>query len=258
MAEPNTLLVVVPTYNERDNVPPLIDALERARTRLAFDVLFVDDGSPDGTGGAIRAAAGTSPWIHLLERDSPLGLGSAYRAGFGWGRERAFSRLGEMDADLSHDPATIPALDAEVRGGSDLAIGSRYVPGGACIGWPIARRGLSLGANAFARMLLRLPQRDVTAGFRVYSARAVDLVLETGTGCDGYGFQVEALYLVHHNGLRISEVPITFRERERGRSKMSRRTVWEAGVRCVSLAFSPPTPPPLLPLAISEVGDGRT
>jgi dolichol-phosphate mannosyltransferase len=254
MEDPNRLLVVVPTYNERDNVPALIDGLERARAQLAFDVLFVDDGSPDGTGTFVEASARSRPWIHLLERNAPLGLGSAYRAGFRWGRERAFGRLGEMDADLSHDPAVIPALDAEVRAGSDLAIGSRYVPGGSCVGWPITRRGLSLGANAFARILLHLPQRDVTAGFRVYNARAIDLVLETGTGCDGYGFQVEALYLVHRNGLRISEVPITFREREQGRSKMSRRTVWEAGRRCVSLAFSPPTP---LPLAMTEVGDGR-
>jgi glycosyltransferase involved in cell wall biosynthesis len=249
------LLVVVPSYNERENVDALIDGLERARVERPFDVLFVDDGSPDGTGAAIAALASPRPWIHLLERSAPLGLGSAYRAGFRWGRDRGFGRLGEMDADLSHDPAVIPALDAAVPSRADLAVGSRYVKGGACVGWPFARRALSAGANAFARLLLRLPQHDVTAGFRVYSARAIDLLLEEGTECDGYGFQVETLYLVHRRGLRICEIPITFRERAYGRSKMSKRTIWEAARRCVSLALAPPRMSLSLPIA--EVSDGH-
>jgi len=228
----------VPTYNELGNVDELVDRLSKARRRRAFDVLILDDGSPDGTADRVRALAEDRPWLNVVERDGPQGLGSAYRAGFAWARARGYSRVGEMDADLSHDPASVPQLESAVVDGADLALGSRYVAGGRSEGWSLARRLLSKGANLFARTLLRLPTRDVTGGFRIYSGRAIDVVLEHGTECDGYGFQVESVYVLTRNDMRIVEVPITFRDRQFGSSKMSNRAVWEAARRCVRLAFT--------------------
>jgi dolichol-phosphate mannosyltransferase len=232
------LLLVVPTYNELGNLDELVDRLSQARRRRPFDVLILDDGSPDGTGDRVRVLGQDRPWLNLVERDGPQGLGSAYRAGFAWARSRGYSRVGEMDADLSHDPAAVPMLETAVVDGADLALGSRYVAGGGSEGWSLARRLLSRGANLFARTLLRLPTRDVTGGFRVYSGRAIDVVLEHGTECDGYGFQVESVYVLTRSDMRIVEVPITFRERQFGRSKMSNKVVWEAARRCVRLAFT--------------------
>jgi len=232
------LLLVVPTYNELGNLEELVRRLSDARRRHPFDVLILDDGSPDGTGDRVRQLAGDRPWLHLVERDGPQGLGSAYRAGFSWARAHGYSRVGEMDADLSHDPATVPMLESAVVDGADLALGSRYVAGGGSEGWSLPRRLLSKGANLFARTLLRLPTRDVTGGFRVYSGRAIDMVLEHGTECVGYGFQVESVYILTRNDMRIVEVPITFRDRQFGNSKMSNKVVWEAARRCVRLAFT--------------------
>ncbi len=253
------LVMVVPTYNEIENVDTLISKLDSVRGICPVDVLFVDDGSPDGTGARLLESSMSRPWIHVLERAGRMGLGSAYRAGFGWAREHGYDRIGEMDADLSHDPAYIPALDEAVRDGADLALGSRYTPGGGSQGWPLHRRILSRGANRFARTLLRLSTRDVTGGFRLYDGDAIDLLLEQGTECDGYGFQVEGVVAITRAGLRITEVPITFTDRAYGRSKMSRKIVWEATRRCVSLAFSKP-PASVQPAAHAvrqETADGR-
>ncbi len=233
------LVVVVPTYNERENIDTLIDKVEAVRGARPLDVLFVDDGSPDGTAARIHELAATRPWIHVLERAGRMGLGSAYRAGFAWGREHGFARIGEMDADLSHDPSYLPALDAAITAGADLALGSRYADGGGSEGWPLQRRILSRGANLFARTLLRLRTRDVTGGFRIYDGPAIDLLLQQGTECDGYGFQVEGVVALTRAGMRITEVPIIFRDRTYGSSKMSKKIVWEATRRCVSLAFTP-------------------
>lgn len=232
------LLLVVPTYNELGNIDELVERLSHARRRRPFDVLILDDGSPDGTGDRCRALVEDRPWLHLVERDGPQGLGSAYRAGFAWARAHGYSRVGEMDADLSHDPAVVPTLESAVADGADLALGSRYVAGGGSEGWSFARLLLSKGANLFARTLLRLPTRDVTGGFRVYSGRAIDMVLEHGTECDGYGFQVESVYILTRNDMRIVEIPITFRDRQFGSSKMSNTVIWEAARRCVQLAFT--------------------
>ncbi len=232
------LVVVVPTYNEFENIDTLVGKVEGVRGDGPLDLLFVDDGSPDGTAERIRALAETRPWIHILERSGRMGLGSAYRAGFAWARTNGFARVGEMDADLSHDPAYIPALDAAVAAGADLALGSRYTAGGGSEGWPLQRRFLSKGANLFARTLLRLRTHDVTGGFRIYSGPAIDLLLAEGTECDGYGFQVEGVVALTRAGMRITEVPIIFRDRAYGSSKMSNKIVWEATRRCVSLAFT--------------------
>jgi dolichol-phosphate mannosyltransferase len=250
--------MVVPTYNEIENVDTLVERLATIRNAIAVDVLFVDDGSPDGTGERIHALRESRPWIHILEREGRMGLGSAYRAGFAWAAERAYAHIGEMDADLSHDPTYLPALDAAVTAGAQLALGSRYVRGGGSEGWPLQRRLLSRGANLFARTLLRVSTRDVTGGFRVYDRRAIALLLDQGTECDGYGFQVEGVCAVSRAGMRVTEVPIVFRDRAFGRSKMTRSIVWEATRRCISLAFerssvaAPPVP------AYSEgAADGR-
>jgi len=248
------LVVVVPTYNEIENIDTLVERVSHARATTPVDVLFVDDGSPDGTGARIHALRADRPWINVLEREGRQGLGSAYRAGFRWALGHGYARIGEMDADLSHDPSYLPALDAASRDGADLALGSRYTRGGGSEGWPLQRRILSRGANLFARTLLRLPTKDVTGGFRVYNRRAIELLLDQGTECDGYGFQVEGVYEVNRAGMRIVEVPIIFRDRAYGRSKMSRSIVWEATRRCVALAFAGPR----VPVTSARIPEGAT
>ena len=239
-SEQAQLIVVVPTYNEIENIDALVARVADVRAATPVDVLFVDDGSPDGTGARIHELRATRPWINIVEREGRQGLGSAYRAGFRWALGHGYARIGEMDADLSHDPSYLTALDAAARAGADLALGSRYTRGGGSEGWPLQRRVLSRGANLFARTLLRLPTKDVTGGFRVYDRQAIELILDQGTECDGYGFQVEGVYAVSRAGMQIVEVPITFRDRAYGRSKMSRSIVWEATRRCVALAFERP------------------
>ncbi len=248
------LVVVVPTYNEIENVDALVARVTDVRATTPVDVLFVDDGSPDDTGARIHELRATRPWINILEREGRQGLGSAYRAGFHWALAHGYERIGEMDADLSHDPSYLPALDGAARDGADLALGSRYTYGGGSEGWPLQRRMLSRGANMFARTLLRLSTKDVTGGFRVYDRRAIELLLEQGTECDGYGFQVEGVYAVSRAGMRVVEVPITFRDRAYGRSKMSRSIVWEATRRCVALAFERPR----VPVASARIPEGAT
>jgi dolichol-phosphate mannosyltransferase len=245
--------MVVPTYNEIENVDELVSRIEPVRDACPVEVLFVDDGSPDGTGARIHEMLATRPWIHIVEREGRMGLGSAYRAGFAWARAHGYARIGEMDADLSHDPSYLPSLDAAVRDGADLALGSRYTDGGGSEGWPLQRRLLSRGANLFARTLLRLRTHDVTGGFRIYDAQAIDLLLEQGTECDGYGFQVEGVVALTRAGMAITEVPIVFRDRTFGSSKMSMPIVWEATRRCVSLAFTK-QPAADAPLAASVPG----
>lgn len=234
------LVMVIPTYNEALNVDRLIDGLGLARERVPFDVLVVDDNSPDGTGRAVRRLVQRHRWLHLLERVRPMGLGSAYRDGFAWALDRGFRYIGEMDADLSHDPTVVPDLYAVAEGGAALVLGSRYVAGGRCEGWPRRRRLLSRAANVYARTLLRLPIRDVTGGFRVYRRSAVELLVAHSTECAGYGFQIEAVVALTRAGLVTTEIPITFRDRKFGSSKMSARTALEAARRCVAMALHRP------------------
>lgn len=233
--------MTVPTYNEGPNIPELLGRLEDVRKQTEFDLLVVDDNSPDGTASAVQSLQPSRPWLHLLVRTGPLGLGSAYRDAFRWGLDRGYDWLGEMDADLSHAPEALPALVRRAFDGADLVLGSRYVTGGTCPDWPVRRRALSRAANLFARTALRLPTGDVTSGFRIYSRRAAKRVLDVGTACDGYGFQVEAVHAVFRAGMQIAEVPIVFRDRTRGTSKMSLATALEAARRCLTLAVAPAT-----------------
>lgn len=223
-----TTLVVVPTYNERANIQALIDRLFAACGEC--DLLVVDDSSPDGTAQVVRERAASDARISLLSRRAKAGLGTAYIAGFRWGLERHYDTIVAMDADLSHDPAAVPALLAAASD-ADLAIGSRYVAGGGVSNWGYLRRTLSRAGNAYARLWLGFGVRDSTSGFRAYRAevlRGMDL----GTfRAEGYAFQIETAWRVHLQGGRIREVPITFVERQHGRSKLSRRIVFEALLR---------------------------
>jgi len=223
-AEPAQVTVVLPTFNERENLEPIV----RDVTRHGYRVLVVDDASPDGTGELADALAKEIPSVGVLHRIQKEGLGPAYAAGF----RQAFSEgariICEMDADFSHDPAALPSLVEAVDLRADLAIGSRYVEGGATPDWPLHRRLLSKGGNWYARRMLALPVGDATAGFRAYRARALMSLDAETCLASGYAFQVEMTLRAVNQGLRIVEVPITFRDRREGTSKMGAKIVVEA------------------------------
>lgn len=222
-------LVVVPTYNERDTIADVVTRLHRSAGDRV-DLLVVDDSSPDGTAAVVRRLALRYEFLELLERPAKGGLGGAYRDGIRAALERGYYAMVEMDADLSHDPADVPPLLAALEG-AEVALGSRYVPGGGVVNWSPLRRLLSRGGNRYARALLGLTVADATSGFRAYRTawlRSLDL---TTVRSDGYAFQVEMMWRAHLTGARVVEVPITFTERTRGRSKMSRAIVLEALTR---------------------------
>ena len=220
-------LVVLPTYQEAENIR---DVLTRVRAVVPeANILVVDDGSPDGTADLAAEVGEELGQIDVLRRAEKSGLGPAYRAGFTWGLERGHDILVEMDADLSHDPEVLPQLIGAVTDGrADLAIGSRYVPGGAVPGWPASRRLLSQWGNRYVGLMLRMPVRDATAGFRAYHRSIIEKIGLERVRADGYGFQIEMAYEVSKAGGTILEIPITFRDRIRGESKMSPNIVTEA------------------------------
>jgi dolichol-phosphate mannosyltransferase len=222
-------LVIVPTYNERDTIAEVVTRLHRSAGDRV-DLLVVDDSSPDGTGALVRRLSADYGFLELLERPAKGGLGGAYRDGFRAALERGYHAVVEMDADLSHDPDDVPLLLAALEG-AEVALGSRYVPGGTVVNWSPVRRLLSRGGNRYARAVLGLTVADATSGFRAYRSawlRSVDL---TTVRSEGYSFQVEMMWRARVTGARVVEVPITFTERTRGRSKMSRAIVLEALVR---------------------------
>jgi glycosyltransferase involved in cell wall biosynthesis len=222
------VLVMLPTYDEIENIQ---DVLERVRNTLPHaDILVIDDGSPDGTADRAEKLGEVLGGIDVLRRPQKSGLGSAYRAGFRVGLARGYDVMVEMDADLSHDPAVLPELISAVEHGADLAIGSRYVSGGSIPDWKWLRRAISRGGGLYARLMLGLSVHDATAGFRAYHRDNISHIDLDHVRADGYGFQVEMTYLTEANGGRIVEVPITFRDRSLGRSKMSGRIVVEAFV----------------------------
>jgi dolichol-phosphate mannosyltransferase len=219
-------LVVLPTYNEAENIEEVLRRLRAACPTAA--VLVVDDGSPDGTADIAERLDAELGDIEVLRRPAKSGLGSAYRDGFRHGLQHGFDALVEMDSDLSHDPAALPALLAEVERGADLAIGSRYVAGGSIPDWSWHRRALSKWGNRYAAAALRIDVRDATSGYRAYSAEAMAKIDFQDVRADGYGFQIEMAYRVLRAGGHIREVPISFTDRVRGTSKMSSRIVAEA------------------------------
>lgn len=222
-------LIVIPTYNEREALPGTLARLRAAVP--AADVLVVDDSSPDGTGAWAEQMAAQDPAVHVLHRAGKQGLGPAYLAGFAWGLERGYQQLGEMDADASHRPEQLPGLLEAVRRGADLAIGSRWIPGGAVHDWPLRRQVLSQGANIYVRVLMGLGVSDATAGFRVFCAELLARVIAEDVASQGYCFQVDMTRRVRDLGAVIVEVPIDFDERTEGASKMSSGIVREALVK---------------------------
>ncbi len=218
------VLVVVPTYNEAENIALITEAV---RSR-GYGILIVDDASPDGTGDLADDLATADESVAVLHRSSKDGLGPAYAAGFDLALERGAGIICEMDADFSHDPDDLPRLVAAVDDGADLAIGSRYVPGGGVDNWPWHRRWLSRGGNIYARTLLRTRINDMTAGFRAFRSDALQKLDFRSCEASGYGFQVEMAWNAAKAGLDVREVPITFRDRTRGTSKMGARIAVEA------------------------------
>lgn len=230
-------LVVLPTYNEILNVEPMLRALRSAVPLV--DILVVDDSSPDGTAVAVRRVADELGQISLLERATKDGLGGAYRAGFSWGLEHGYDSFVEIDCDFSHDPNALPTL-LEASGRADVVIGSRYVTGGAIPNWALSRRLLSRSGNRYASFMLGLKVADATAGYRVYSAKALESIKFRDVRADGYGFQIEMTYRSRRAGLSILEVPISFSDRERGESKMSGTIIVEALVLVTIWALQRP------------------
>ena len=216
--------VVIPTYNERENLSEIVAAV----TGHGYRALVVDDSSPDGTGELADKIANDNPSVSVIHRAEKQGLGPAYATGFDHALEAGAEVIVEMDADFSHDPADLPRLVSAVDQGADLAIGSRYVKGGSTPDWPLRRQAISRGGNLYARLMLGVPVRDATAGFRAFRAGALRTLPYRAAEASGYGFQVEMAWRAHQQGLTIVEVPISFRDRTRGVSKMGTGIVVEA------------------------------
>ncbi|NNN00740.1 MAG: polyprenol monophosphomannose synthase [Acidimicrobiaceae bacterium] len=218
-------LVVLPTYNEIENVEPMLRTLRSVVPDC--HVLVVDDASPDGTAERAELIAGELGGIEILRRSAKSGLGGAYRSGFSWGLERDYDHFVEIDCDFSHDPGALPRL-LEAAREHDVVIGSRYVSGGTIPQWTWSRRMLSRGGNQYASLMLGLGVADSTAGYRVYSKDALEKIGYANVTADGYGFQIEMTYRAKRGGASIVEVPISFTDRQRGESKMSGAIVIEA------------------------------
>ena len=219
--------VVIPTYNERENIEGLVDAILEALPEATL--LVVDDNSPDGTGSLADTMAAREPRLHALHRAGKEGLGVALRDGFRWALARGETKaVVQMDADLSHDPRDLTRLLAPLMSGSDLALGTRYMPGGGTIGWPLRRKLISRAGTLFARVMLLLPYRDLTGGFKAWRRELLEGIRLREADASGYGFQIETTWWAHRRRAVVTEIPIIFRERVAGSSKMSGGIVGEA------------------------------
>jgi dolichol-phosphate mannosyltransferase len=224
-ADLGRVLMVVPTYNERENIEWIVGRMRVANPGV--DVLVVDDASPDGTGELADALAAADPQVNVLHRTAKAGLGAAYLHGFEVALDRGYDVVGEMDADGSHQPEQLPRLLEALRH-ADLVIGSRWVSGGSVVNWPLSRKALSVGGNVYARVLLGIPLRDVTAGYRLFRATTLEKIDLSSVESAGYIFQTDLAFRTLRAGLRVVEVPIEFVERVRGESKMSRDVAVES------------------------------
>jgi dolichol-phosphate mannosyltransferase len=223
---PERALVIVPTYNERDTVRRIVDAV--VSQGPLFEILIVDDGSPDGTGAIVAEIAAVNKRVHALHRPRKMGLGTAYLAGFRWALERDYEFIFEMDADFSHDPNHLPVF-LDSAGEADLVLGSRYRQGKVTVvNWPISRLILSYAANIYARAVTGLPLYDGTGGFKCFRRRVLEAIPLDEVRSNGYAFQIEMSFRAWRRGFRIVEIPIVFVDRTEGQSKMSRRIIWEA------------------------------
>ena len=219
------LLVVVPTYNERANLPLVVPAILQQDPRI--EVLVVDDNSPDGTGQLADEMAASTPRVHVLHRPGKAGLGKAYLAGFGWALERDYDLIFEMDADFSHDPRFLGDF-VRAASNADVVIGSRYRTGVNVINWPISRLLLSIGANEYARWITGLPLADSTGGFKCFRREVLEAIDLEKVRSNGYAFQIEMSFRAWKKGFRVVEIPIVFTDRVEGQSKMNKRIVREA------------------------------
>jgi dolichol-phosphate mannosyltransferase len=227
MAAGRGVWVVIPTYDERENIGPISAAVLAALPQASL--LIVDDASPDGTGALADEIAAREPRVSVLHRTSKDGLGAAYREAFRWTLDRPETEaVVQMDADFSHDPRDLPRLLAPLMRDADLALGTRYIAGGGTVGWPLLRRLISRGGTTFARTVLLLPYRDLTGGFKAWRRGLLEETRLRDAHASGYGFQVEMTWWAHRRGARIVEVPIIFRERVAGHSKMHGSIVREA------------------------------
>jgi len=236
-------LVIIPTYNEKENITRMLDKVMGLAG--AFDVLIVDDGSPDGTADLVRAGQQRYPWrIHLLERSGKLGLGTAYIAGFRWALERHYAFIFEMDCDFSHNPDDLIRLKSACQSGAGVAVGSRYVKGGKVDNWPIGRVLMSYFASIYVNMVLWLGVHDSTAGFKCYRREVLATIDLDRIRFIGYAFQIEMKYNAKRLGFRIAEVPITFIDRQFGTSKMSMGIFKEAFLGVLQMRFRRVKPAP--------------
>lgn len=251
MHAPKRVLVVLPTYNEADNVLEL-SSLVLAQDQC-IEVLVVDDNSPDGTGQLVAEAGSAEPRLHLLQRPGKLGLGTAYLAGFRYGLDKDFDRIFTMDCDFSHNPKYLPAMLAAMDS-HDVVVGSRYVPGGGIENWPWHRRLLSKFANFYARSLLRLELNDCTAGYRGYSREVLETVDPFGIRSSGYSFLEEMAWRVTRCGFSIGEIPIVFEQRKAGASKIESSEIYLAAWYVLATALRPPPLPSRAPASEAETG----
>jgi dolichol-phosphate mannosyltransferase len=220
-----TALIIIPTYNERENLPKIIPAVFAQLPQA--NILVVDDLSPDGTGEIADGFAQTDPRVHVIHREGPRGLGNAYTHGFKWALKENYEFIFEMDADFSHQPRYLPNF-LRAAESADLVLGCRYMPGGGIEGWGPHRLLISRGGNFYARMVLGLPHRDLTGGFKCFRRRALQSIDLDQINCNGYGFQIELTWHVSQAGLKIAEIPIVFPDRTEGVSKMSAAIFHEA------------------------------
>lgn len=221
-------LIIIPTYNEIENIEKLILAI---RDKVdGISILVVDDNSPDGTGALVAKLKKDDPGLHLLSRAGKLGLGTAYIAGFKYALERDFEYIFEMDADFSHDPCYLPDFLSAIKD-ADLVLGSRYVPGGGVENWPFYRKIISKGGSLYSRIILSVPYRDLTGGFKCFKRSTLEAIALDEIRSEGYSFQIEMTYRVHRKGLKIKETPIIFKDRLEGISKMSWKIFLEAIIR---------------------------
>jgi dolichol-phosphate mannosyltransferase len=218
-------LVCLPTYDEKDNVVPITEAILAATPDV--DVLIIDDNSPDGTGQLADAIAAREPRVKVLHRTGKEGLGKAYLAGFDWALRQGYELILEMDADFSHDPKYLPGM-LEAARGADLVLGSRNIPGGGTVNWGVGRKIISRGGSLYARTILGIPVRDLTGGFKCFRRKVLESIELSTVECSGYAFQIELTFRTLRKGFRVVEIPIVFVDRRVGQSKMSKRIVLEA------------------------------
>ena len=225
---PTRAVVCLPTYDERENLEPMVRALGEVLDTTRDRVLVIDDGSPDGTGQVADRLAGELEWLDVLHRESKEGIGRAYLAGFARALASDAELVLEMDCDFSHDPRDVPRLIAACEGGADLALGSRWVDGGGTVNWGLLRRFISRGGSLYARIVLGVPVRDLTGGFKCFRRVVLETIDREAIAARGYGFQIEGTYRALRAGFKVVEIPITFVDRRVGESKMSGSIVVEA------------------------------